>query len=113
MYAIRSYYDLVGRQVFVHVLPGLVGVGNQFLGSIRAGNVLGQGQVQILTGDVELFGILAVGNNDTIITDLVITSYSIHYTKLYELDRRLPLRRTLSRHGRGAGIRPHPLLSLL
>ena len=93
MYAIRSYY---GNGFFSFGMSWGGGYGGYYRPWGCCGGWYGggyRGPVVINTGDINIGNNVNIGNrteinnrigNDTRISNRVITSYSIHYTKLYE-----------------------------
>ena len=98
MYAIRSYYGIVLRQGGERRrsdLPGRPGASEQAVDGVASG-------LEALLEAVALFAAVGVGRRTIVaplpallvarrdvadeaqVADIVITSYSIHYTKLYE-----------------------------
>ena len=90
MYAIRSYYVSVGQWMLVTMTAG-VGGSLLSIGSAAGVALMGQARgVYTFFGHLKWTPAIAAGYAASIATHmllnkgLVITSYSIHYTKLYE-----------------------------
>ena len=63
-------FDFRSRKRVVDIFPGIVRVGDQFFSSGRIGNVLGQGQEDVLSGQFERAGFLGIGDNNAVIANL-------------------------------------------
>ena len=77
MYAIRSYYGIVLAE---GLLQGLIG---SIIG-LLLGYLLAVGVINVAQGPISMFINLKLGTPVFSPALVVITSYSIHYTKLYD-----------------------------